>query len=92
MNVYCNKDEIHQKALDRGYVQTMGTDGDSVRVYLKNGINLYLFMDSENFELSSFVDKSIIKVTTNKCGSFMNDAHFQNIEEQIERVLCQVNN
>lgn len=82
-----HRNDLLMKAEDRGYLVTMQS-GDYTWYSMYNErhrLNLQLWIDSEQFELSHM--KGAILITTTKCGSFMNDKHFERIEREIRKIV-----
>jgi predicted P-loop ATPase/GTPase len=78
-----------EKAKERGY-EVFAVSGDHSWYSLNHNrrpINLQLYIDTEEFILQHNVQESIVRITTDKCGSFMNDEHFERIERQIRKVV-----
>jgi hypothetical protein len=78
------REEILAKAEKRGYsVIAFSSDKSWYSLYHDFfGINLELYPDTEEFVFNYRIDRSILRLTTDKCGSFMNDEHFKRIEKQ----------
>ncbi len=77
------------KAKERGYEITMVSgDKDWYALYSnRHRLNLQLRIFKGEFKLSHMVSSSIVEITTNWCGSFMSDEHFDKLERQIRKVV-----
>jgi hypothetical protein len=76
-----------EKARERGY-ETVMSNGDYTWYSLYNSrwkLNLELYTETGEFVLNRM--NGIIRITTDKCGSFMNDEHFNKIEREMRAVL-----
>jgi hypothetical protein len=80
------RESILKKAEERGYSVLMHSSDHSWYSFMteRHKINLQVHIDEESFILS--FHKGIVKITTDKCGSFMNDKHFDRIEREIRRI------
>jgi hypothetical protein len=81
------REEMLEKAKERGY-SLIAQSSDNTWYSLHHEhrpLNLQLYVESEEFILTHMV--GIIKITTDKCGSFLNDKHFSRIEKEMRRVV-----
>ena len=78
---------IMSKAEERRYSLNMQSGDGTWYSFMHDTkpINLQVWVDTEEFELVHM--KRSIKVTTSKCGSFMNDEHFKRIEREIRKIV-----
>ena len=81
-------EEIIDKAMERGYVlHNYSADKKQLNFIKNNGLGLLAYLNNdEEFELYYDIDL-IFKVTGGKCGSFMNDKHFNSHEKEIEKYM-----
>jgi hypothetical protein len=80
-------DDMLAKAKERGYDLWMHSSDKTWYSLIneRNHINLELYVKTGDFVLNHL--KGIIKITTGKCGSFMDDEHFKRIEKDMRKVL-----
>lgn len=48
-----------------------------------NGVNIIVYLESDEFELSANVPRSIFELTLGRAGSFTNEKHFTGLYTQI---------
>jgi hypothetical protein len=81
-------EEILEKAKSRGWT-TLAHSADKSWYSLMHEsgrpINLQLYVNTNEFVLTHM--KGIIKITTDTCGSFMNDVHFDRMDRQMRAIV-----
>lgn len=83
--------ELREKALakakERGYELTMRSGDKSWYSFYNERyqLNLEVYIKTQEFVLNHM--KGIVKITTDKCGSYLNDDHFKRIEKAIREVV-----
>jgi hypothetical protein len=84
-----SRQEMLDKAKERGYeIVAFSSDKSWYSLYNEHRhINLELYVNTEEFILNHMVKESIVRITIDKCGSFMNDKHFDSMERQIRKVI-----
>ena len=85
-------DELLEEARNRDYTVTISTPDKSYyslqHAYLP--INLELHTKDNEFTLN-YLD-GLLKVTTGKCGSFMNHDHFMKFQRMVQMAIVKLNN
>ena len=77
------EDEIVAKAIERGYTSHNHTADHRRRNFIReDGVGLIVYPQSEEFEIYYNVDL-VVSLQGGKCGSFMNDKHFSQIEAKV---------
>ena len=81
------KEEMIEKAMERGYSMVAQSGDGNWYSFMcdQRPINLQLWIDKEEFELTHMI--GMLKLTTTNCGSFMVDSHFERIEKSMNRVI-----
>lgn len=76
-----------ERARERGYSLNMHSSDKSWYSFSheRYPLNLQLFVNTGDFSLTHL--KGIVKITTDKCGSFMMDSHFNRIEREMRTIL-----
>lgn len=85
-----NREEMLERAKERGYDLWMQNSSYTWYSFINERlhINLELYAETGEFALNHM--RGIIKITTEKCGSFMNDDHFNRIQREMRRVVRNV--
>lgn len=79
-------EEMLEKAKERGYDLWMQNSAHTWYSFIDDRhINLELYTETGEFVLNHV--KGIIKITTEKCGSFMNDNHFNRIQREMRKIV-----
>jgi hypothetical protein len=81
------KEEMLEKAKERGYDLWMQNSSGDWYSFVNDRwhINLELYTETGEFVLNHM--SGIIKITTDKCGSFMNDNHFNRIQREMRKIV-----
>lgn len=86
-----NKDEVLQKMSERNfsvlfYGKTNKNDTSNILFVKKDklAISCYVDLDEDTFTFSYNIPNSINQIKTPKCGSFMNDNHFDKIYSKLK--------
>lgn len=82
-----NRDTILNKARERGFeVHHCTADHSIYTLMAENGLNLIVYPETEEFELTYCVDL-VVRMGTGKIGSFMNDKHFLIFERKMNKYI-----
>ncbi len=87
METLTEQEQVILVAKERGYSVNMFSGDRSWYSFMHERfpLNLQVYIESKEFEISHM--RGNIQITTTKCGSFMNDEHFNRIEREIRRVV-----
>lgn len=86
------KEEMLEEAKSRGYTIT-ARSGDGTWFNLNHdymSLSCELWVDTNEFQLNAF--HGMLKLTTGKCGSFMNHDHFMKFQRQMQMAMVKLNN
>lgn len=81
-------DIMLDKAIERGFTLHHKTGDDSVYNFLTpDGLGLIVYPNTDEFEIYYNIDLCY-SIKGGKCGSFLNDKHFDRHRNIVEKYMC----
>lgn len=82
-----NKEEIRELAEKRGFSLWATLGGKKLQMMDRDGINLIVDPETQEFELAWVIPKSIFQISCPKCSPFTNEEHFDKMYRKFKQTI-----
>lgn len=82
-----NKEETRELAEKRGFSLWATLGGKKLQMMDRDGINLIVDPETQEFELAWVIPKSIFQISCPKCSPFINEEHFNNMYRKFKQIV-----
>jgi hypothetical protein len=82
-----NKEETRELAEKRGFSLWATLGGKKLQMMDRDGINLIVDPETQEFELAWVIPKSIFQISCPKCSPFTNEEHFNKMYRKFKQTI-----
>ena len=82
-----NKEETRELAEKRGFSLWATLGGKKLQMMDRDGINLIVDPETQEFELAWIIPKSIFQISCPKCSPFTNEEHFNKMYRKFKQTI-----
>lgn len=82
-----NKEETRELAEKRGFSLWATLGGKKLQMMDRDGINLIVDPETQEFELAWVIPKSIFQIGCPKCSPFTNEEHFNKMYRKFKQII-----
>lgn len=82
-----NKEETRELAEKRGFNLWATLGGKKLQMMDRDGINLIVDPETQEFELAWVIPKSIFQISCPKCSPFTNEEHFNKMYRKFKQTI-----
>ena len=82
-----NKEETRELAEKRGFNLWATLGGKKLQMMDRDGINLIVDPETQEFELAWVIPKSIFQICCPKCSPFTNEEHFNKMYRKFKQTI-----
>lgn len=82
-----NKEETRELAEKRGFSLWATLGGKKLQMMDREGINLIVDPETQEFELAWVIPKSIFQISCPKCSPFTNEEHFNKMYRKFKQTI-----
>ena len=82
-----NKEEIRELAEKRGFSLWATLGGKKLQMMDRDGVNLIVDPETQEFELAWMIPKSIFQISCPKCSPFTNEEHFNKMYRKFKQTI-----
>lgn len=82
-----NKEETRELAEKRGFSLWATLGGKKLQMMYRDGINLIVDPETQEFELAWMIPKSIFQISCPKCSPFTNEEHFNKTYRKFKQTV-----
>lgn len=82
-----NKEETKELAEKRGFSLWATLGGKKLQMMDRDGINLIVDPETQEFELAWMIPKSIFQISCPKCSPFTNEEHFNKMYRKFKQTI-----
>ena len=82
-----NKEETRELAEKRGFSLWATLGGKKLQMMDRDGINLIVDPETQEFELAWVIPKSIFQISCPKCSPYTNEEHFNKMYRKFKQTI-----